>query len=82
MKIRVVFYGGLKQTVGAREDMLDVPQEALAVGELGHLLTARYPALGPRLHTVAYVVNETIVDSDHLLHDGDEAALLPPVSGG
>ena len=27
-------------------------------------------------------VNQTYVSPDFMLHDGDEAALIPPVSGG
>jgi molybdopterin synthase catalytic subunit len=82
MKVRIVFYGGLKQDVGTKEQVLEFPQETVTVEELSASLGARYPGLTPRLSTVAYVVNDEIVDPWHLLHDGDEAGLLPPVSGG
>jgi molybdopterin converting factor small subunit len=52
------------------------------VQELGDWLAARYPALGERLPTVAFVVGDEIVDPGYRLCDGDRAALLPPVSGG
>jgi molybdopterin converting factor small subunit len=82
MKVRVVFYGVLKQDVGAKEQVIEFPQESLTIAELVETLQLRYPALVPRLGTVAYVVQDEIVASDHLLVDGDEAGVLPPVSGG
>ena len=82
MKLHLVFYGGLKQDVGAKTQTLDLARDSLTVQELGELLAARYPALGERLPTVAFVVGDEIVDPDYRLRDGDQAALLAPVSGG
>ena len=82
MKIRVVFYGGLKQHVGAKEQMLELSRNSITVRELADLLRVQHPALNPRLGTVAYVVNDEMVGLDYGLKDGDEAGLLPPVSGG
>lgn len=82
MRVTVVYYGGLKQIVGVQRETLDLPQNALTVGELGEVLRARYPALGARLRAVAFAVNDAIVDSSYTLQPGDEASLLPPVSGG
>lgn len=82
MKVRLVFYGGLKQEIGSREQVVEIDQDHLTILELRDVLRAKYPTLSPRLETVAYVVKDTIVDPDYLLRDGDEAGLLPPVSGG
>lgn len=82
MKVRVVFYGVLKQDVGTKVQVMEFPQDRLTIAELVETLKTRYPALTPRLETVAYVVQDEVVDPDHLLVDGDEAGMLPPVSGG
>ncbi len=82
MKVRVVFYGVLKQDIGIKEQTLEFPQDALAVEELVDCLKQHHPALIPRLPAVAYVVNDEIVAPGYVLRDGDEAGLLPPVSGG
>jgi molybdopterin converting factor subunit 1 len=50
------------------------------VSDLLAQLTERIPALGATRGLVA--LNQTYVDPDALLHDGDEVALIPPVSGG
>lgn len=82
MKVHVTFYGGLKQDVGVKRQTLDLGAGPINVGKLAGVLQARYPALAERLATVAYAVNDELVDLDYELHDGDEAGLLPPVSGG
>ena len=82
MRVQVTFYGGLKQDVGAKRQTVELPGDAPTVGALLVALAARYPALAERLATVACAVGDTLVGPDHPLHDGDEAALLPPVSGG
>jgi molybdopterin synthase catalytic subunit/sulfur carrier protein ThiS len=38
--------------------------------------------LGPEPAGLAYAVNRQYVDRDHALSDGDELAIIPPVSGG
>jgi len=82
MRLTIVYYGGLKQETGVKRETLDLPEEALTVRDLNGLLSARHPALARRLQSVAYAVNDAIVDGEHPLRDGDEASLLPPVSGG
>ena len=82
MRLTVIYYGGLKQDVGAKRETLDLPVAALTVRELSDLLCERHPALAPRLRSVAVAVNDALVEGDYLLRDGDEASLLPPVSGG
>ncbi len=82
MRVDVVFYGGLKQDVGVKRQVIEVDRDGLTVAELADLIAQQYPALSPRLSTVAYVVGNEVVEPDYRLHDGDEAGLLPPVSGG
>ena len=82
MQLHVTFYGVLKQDVGTKQQTLDLPDDALTVGGLAALLADRYPALSERLATVAFSVGDRLVGAETVLHDGDSAALLPPVSGG
>lgn len=81
MKIRVHFYGLLKQDVGSKEQVIDLGQGA-TVADLLAALAEQQPALRPRLATVACAVGDELVAPDHPLRDGDAVALLPPVSGG
>ncbi len=41
-----------------------------------------YPTLTSDVSQLVVAVNEEYQDHGHTLHDGDETALIPPVSGG
>lgn len=45
-------------------------------------LTEDYPSLAPLVPALAVAVNREYARADHILKDGDEVALIPPVSGG
>ncbi|MBN1564693.1 MAG: MoaD/ThiS family protein [Anaerolineae bacterium] len=82
MKINVILYGVLKQDAGVKRHTLDLSSDPATVRAAVSELAAQIPALAARLETVAYVIDDEIVDPDTILHDGDQLALLPPVSGG
>ncbi len=66
---------------GTRDVNLDV-EEGLTVGELYRDLRARFPRLADYSGSLMYSVNAEYAPADHRLADGDEVALIPPVSGG
>ncbi len=81
MKVRARFFASSREIVGQSQLDLDVPDRA-TVADLLQQLWATYPALeryGPHL---MLAVNADYVTATHPLHDGDEVALIPPVSGG
>lgn len=82
MHVKVVFYGGLKRDVGVKEQELHMEQETLTISQLMDQLIGQYPQLRSKLSSVVYAVGDEIVAEDHPIADGDEVALLPPVSGG
>lgn len=82
MRVRVVFYGGLQRDVGAKEQELRIEQETLTIAQLMDQLIGRYPQLRSKLSIVVCAVGAEIVTENHPVRDGDEVALLPPVSGG
>ncbi len=55
--------------------------DGATVGEAAAILSEKYPRLGSSLG-VRLAVNRTYVALDHVLADGDEVAVIPPVSGG
>jgi molybdopterin converting factor subunit 1 len=79
MTIRVLFFAYFRERVGVRQTTVDLPAEA-KVEDLWRELVSRYeklPSDPPR-----FAVNQVYVDNAHPLHDNDELALIPPVSGG
>jgi MoaE-MoaD fusion protein len=81
MRVKVLFFGMLKEMLSADSQTLELPQGATVDAVLGHY-REMWPQQ-PRLwSTLAVAVNQNYARSGCLLHDGDEVALLPPVSGG
>jgi molybdopterin converting factor subunit 1 len=81
MRVTVRLFGSLREAAGTRALELELPEGA-KVEDLREALAARLPAaarLGPR---VAVALNQEVAPAGTPLHEGDEVALLPPVSGG
>jgi molybdopterin synthase catalytic subunit len=81
MTIRVRLFAILRDKAGTAELPLDVPAGA-TVATAAEALLAKLPALRPYARRVAYAVNQSYAKGDTTLADGDELAVLPPVSGG
>ena len=77
--VRVLCFGVLKDWLGAPAAMLELPEGA-TVASLLEQLRAR-PAAAV-LRGIAVSVNAEYANGAHVLADGDEVGLLPPVSGG
>jgi molybdopterin converting factor subunit 1 len=79
MCIRVRLFASYREAAGTSK--LETPLYLGArVRDLLEVLAVRIPALKTAPGLVA--VNQTYVGPDFVLHDGDEAAFIPPVSGG
>lgn len=77
--VHVRLFASYREAAGTNQ--LDTPLRASArVQDLLDVLSPQIPALTRARGMVA--VNHTYVNPDAELHDGDEVALIPPVSGG
>jgi molybdopterin synthase catalytic subunit len=81
MKVHVRLYAGLRDLIGQQQLELELAEGA-TVDELWTQLTRDYPVVTPFLSSLACAVDEEYVPSSHPLRDGDNVALIPPVSGG
>jgi molybdopterin synthase catalytic subunit len=81
MKLKVLLFAGLRERAGRSELELDGLPEGLDLAGLKAELERRHPELGA-LAQVAGVVDTEYVPDSTALRDGQEVALLPPVSGG
>ena len=74
MRVTVRLFAGLRELAGrSRLELEDVPSVAAVWPRLG---------LGDEPGGLLYAVNREYVSTDRPLADGDEVALIPPVSGG
>lgn len=81
MKVTVRFFAGQRDIVGTSTQVREVAA-GTTLGMLWEQLTADYPPLGAFRRGVLPAVNQEYSDLATELHDGDEAAFIPPVSGG
>jgi molybdopterin converting factor subunit 1 len=81
MRVQVLFFGVLKDLAGASSAELELRSGATAA-DLWSALNEQTPALARFQRSVAVAVNQHYSEPGTLLQDGDEVALLPPVSGG
>jgi molybdopterin synthase catalytic subunit len=81
VQVTVRYFAALRERVGRAAERLALPAGATAADALA-ALAQQHPALATALPQVRCAVNQEYVASDTVLHDGDELALIPPVSGG
>lgn len=81
MQVRVLFFGILRELVQSPERLLDLPEQA-SVNDLLALCQAQTSKQSEIWMRLAVAVNREYAVRSHMLHEGDEVALLPPVSGG
>ncbi len=81
MKVTISLFAGLHELVGKRNLTLELAAGA-TVDQLRNELGQLYPVVVPYLATLVCAVDDEYVPVDHTLKDGDDVALIPPVSGG
>lgn len=81
IKVRVLFFSVLRERVGRGE--LDVSIESGSrASQLLDELSRAYPAVDAFRGITRIAVNQIYVDESAELAEGDEVALITPVSGG
>jgi molybdopterin synthase catalytic subunit/molybdopterin converting factor small subunit len=83
MRVQVIPFGILKDWLGASATTVELPDGA-SVAVLLERLRGTLPAGAAAgvLSSIAVSVNAEYAQAAHILRDGDEVGLLPPVSGG
>ena len=81
MKIKVKFFASFREAVGKSEVDVDI-KEKTDISRLLEILKTEHPELGKLIEPVIVSVNREYATYDTILKDGDEVAILPPVSGG
>ena len=74
-------FARLRELAGRNEWTCDVAEGA-SVGDVWRALAAAHPDVESLGSTISAAVNEDFASMRTVLHEGDEVAFLPPVSGG
>lgn len=81
MRITVRFFAMFREKLGTGQRDLELPDRSTA-GDGYVAAVVDHPALAPLESSVMLMVNQEYVGADHPLQEGDELAIIPPVSGG
>ena len=81
MRVHVKLFATYREIVGSPAITWSA-RDDLTLRELVDGVMAKYPRLGPHRDTMLLAVNHDFASADRILREGDEVALLPPVSGG
>jgi molybdopterin synthase catalytic subunit len=81
MRIEVLFFGQLKDMIGLARDELEVEEGASLETVFRHY-ASQSPKLEAMASSIAMARNERFAPPNEALKDGDEVAMMPPVSGG
>lgn len=81
IRVRVRLFAIQRELAGTREVDLELPAAA-DLEAAWSALVERFPVLAPGRPSVRFARNGSYADPAELLADGDEIAVIPPVSGG
>jgi len=83
MQITVKLFAILRDQAGVSELYMEL-SEGATINQARQILLQKLPPIKDWLHAgrIAYAVNRSYAKPETVLQDGDELALIPPVSGG
>jgi molybdopterin converting factor subunit 1 len=79
VRVRLRYFASIRETLGRREEDLDVPPGS-TVSQVWERLLEAQPALAGQRYRPA--VNQEYAAAETVLHEEDEVVFIPPVSGG
>ncbi|HLH02210.1 MAG TPA: molybdenum cofactor biosynthesis protein MoaE [Bryobacteraceae bacterium] len=81
MRVRVLFFGVLRDIVGRSEEALETGTGA-TVANVWESYAERFATLREKRPSILFARNREFSRPETALEEGDEVAFLPPVSGG
>ncbi|MBC6935755.1 MAG: molybdopterin converting factor subunit 1 [Chloroflexi bacterium] len=81
MRVEVLLFATLKDAAGQNRLSVTLPDGA-TVGDVKRAVTALYPVIEAHIEAAIAAVNQEYAFASDAVHDGDEVAFFPPVSGG
>jgi molybdopterin converting factor subunit 1 len=80
-RVKVLFFGRVRELAGHREEAEELPEGA-TIADLFERYMRRFPALAGFRSSLVASRNQEFAAWDTKLAESDEIAFLPPVSGG
>jgi molybdopterin converting factor subunit 1 len=79
MSVKMLYFGVLRELFGKEQELKEFA-DGVTVADVLNVYRERAPAFA--WDSIAVAVNREYARAETVLQDGDEVALLPPVSGG
>lgn len=79
MKVKIKYFAGLRDITKKETEIIEVKENARII-EILEILYMKYPEM--KKIELVMAKNREYAEENEILADGDELALLPPVSGG
>ena len=83
--VTILYFARLKEALGKASEEFALPEGVIDLGGLKAALAGRGGAWATELsgtRPVRAAVNQEMAAADTPVHDGDEVAFFPPVTGG
>ena len=80
MTITIKYYGLVDDITKKKEEQLFFESGAMTLKQLQSKLEEQYPEL--KNTTYSFAINQSLSQSNEVLKNNDEIALLPPFAGG
>jgi molybdopterin converting factor subunit 1 len=81
MRVTIRLFARLRDLAGSGELVREVPDPA-TINSVWRSLVTEMPALSDYERTMSVALNADYSRMSAVVHEGDEVAFLPPVSGG
>ena len=81
MRVKVLFFGMLRDIVGRAEEQIEL-EDGSRLQSVFERYAGEFPRLRELASSIVLACNHEFCDRSVTIHDGDEIAFLPPVSGG
>ena len=81
----ILYFASLAETLGARSEKLELPDDCRSVTDLVALLRARGEPFNSTFDgstRILVAINQEMSEPDAEIGDNDEIAFFPPVTGG
>ncbi len=81
MKIKIALFASARELVGSNSVELVLANPA-TVADLRNALVDSHPGLSNLISSSSFSVDHEYAGDEHVIDDGSEIGMIPPVSGG
>jgi len=83
--IKIIYFASIREALNLADEMIELPDTVTTTGQLSSWLQQQRGDQWQSVlsnSSVLVAVNQEMVNSAHVIVDGDEVAFFPPVTGG